>query len=57
MKQCPTCGHFVKTIFDHLTIDCESDMTVEEIAILLLESESDKNLTPSPLEPLPPIRR
>lgn len=25
VKHCPTCGQVVKTIFDHLDIDCSSD--------------------------------
>lgn len=34
-EQCPTCGHRVKSVFDHIAIDCEHDMTSDEIKELL----------------------
>lgn len=40
--QCPECGHFVNSYFDHIHIDCEHDMTEEEIAELLREAEEKK---------------
>jgi hypothetical protein len=33
--RCPTCGHPVASIFEHIDIDCEHDMTPEQIADLL----------------------
>lgn len=33
--RCPECGHIVKSYFDHIDIDCEHDMTPEEIAELM----------------------
>ena len=35
--QCPWCGHFVSSFFDHISIACEHDMTEAEIAALLAE--------------------
>lgn len=32
--RCPQCGHVVESFFDHVDIDCEHDMTPEEIAAL-----------------------
>ena len=36
---CPTCGHIVTSIFDHVDIDCNADMTIEEINKLVDEDE------------------
>jgi hypothetical protein len=38
-ERCYTCGHKVYSVFDHVDIDCEHDMTEEEIR--KLEEESD----------------
>ena len=35
----PQCGHVVQGYFDHVAIDCEHDMTDEEIAALLAAQE------------------
>lgn len=32
--RCPECGHVVESYFDHIDIDCEHDMTEQEIADL-----------------------
>lgn len=32
---CPTCGHPVQSIFDHLDIECEHDMTEDQIGALV----------------------
>lgn len=37
--QCPKCGHFVVSYFDHIDIDCEHDMEPEEIDALMKEAE------------------
>lgn len=39
MTRCPTCGHPVESIFDHIAIDCEHDMTEEEATKLMKESD------------------
>lgn len=39
MDRCPTCGHPVESIFDHLGIECEHDMTEAEIAKLIEEAD------------------
>lgn len=36
-RSCPTCGLPTLTIFDHIDIDCNSDMTAEQVAALLAE--------------------
>jgi len=33
--RCPECGHVVQSYFDHVDIDCEHDMTEEEITALM----------------------
>lgn len=38
-EQCPTCGHLVDSIFDHIAISCEHDMTPAQVAALLEDSE------------------
>lgn len=45
--QCPECGHFVDSYFDHVHIDCEHDMTEEEIAELLREAGKETTGCPS----------
>lgn len=40
MPQCPNCGHPVPDIFHHVAIDCEHDMTPEEIDALLTALEA-----------------
>ncbi len=39
MTRCPTCGHPVHTVFEHIAIDCNSDMTAAQIAKLLAWEE------------------
>lgn len=36
--RCPECGHVVAEFFDHVAIDCEHDMTDDEIQQLLNEA-------------------
>ena len=40
--RCPTCGHTVGSIFDHVHIDCEHDMSEEEIAELLRQADEEE---------------
>lgn len=47
MTQCPTCGHFVQSIFDHVHIECEHDMTEDEINALLQAAEAEETDTVS----------
>lgn len=42
-KQCPTCGWPVQSIFDHVHIECDHDMTQKEIKELLDDAERRKN--------------
>ncbi len=54
MERCPTCGHEVKSIFDHIDIDCEHDMSPLEISRLLHPEEIKRLediLTPETLSP------
>lgn len=37
--RCQECGHIVQSAFDHIAIDCEHDMTDEEIAALMSAPE------------------
>jgi hypothetical protein len=39
MTRCPNCGHKVESFFDHVHIDCEHDMTEQEIARLIQDAE------------------
>ncbi len=49
MTRCPTCGHPVKSIFDHVAITCRIDMTPEQIAKLLAwEDAGFPQPTPQP---------
>ena len=41
MTRCPTCGHKVESIFDHVHIECEADMTDAEIARLIQDADPD----------------
>jgi hypothetical protein len=43
--RCPTCGHPVPSIFHHIGIDCEHDMTAEQIAQRLLDAEDQGSST------------
>jgi hypothetical protein len=36
----PDVGHLVPSIFHHIGIDCEHDMTAEQIAQLILDAEN-----------------
>jgi hypothetical protein len=48
--QCPQCGHVVSGFFDHIAIDCNSDMTADEIAALLAaEPEPTRSRCAAPL--------
>lgn len=40
-QRCPTCGHPVASIFDHIHIDCAHDMTAGQIARLLHDAGAD----------------
>jgi hypothetical protein len=44
--RCPHCGHPVESFFDHIDIDCEHDMTPEQIAAL--RAEADRAIEPRP---------
>lgn len=33
--RCPDCGHKIKDFFDHIAIECNADMSEQEIASLL----------------------
>lgn len=56
--RCPTCGHKVQSIFDHLDIECEHDMTEAEIKHLLAVDDAFHILEPEPkLSPMVQAQR
>ncbi len=38
-QQCPMCGWYVESIFDHIDIDCDHEMSEAEVQELLDEVE------------------
>lgn len=45
--RCPTRGHVVPSVFHHLGIDCEHDMTDEQIAKLVYAADDQDRMDDS----------
>lgn len=45
--RCPTCGHRVQMVFDHIGIECEHDMTEEQIALLIRQADDQEKMDAS----------
>jgi hypothetical protein len=39
--RCPHCGHQVRDFFDHIGIECEHDMTEQEIERLIRDADQE----------------